>query len=149
MDFQIFRNKMICYKHIANWRKKTLWYFLKWFSKRFTNPFVKASSHAKHLKEAIFQSYTWYTWYTCANNRPFSILHKYLLFACFIVSLDYTCRSYDLILMHLCRTYFLCIITLRLHHNYHNFCQCTNLPKTKPIKILNTCLNIKQMIISM
>ena len=149
MDFQIFRNKMICYKHIANWRKKTLWYFLKWFSKRFTNPFAKASSHAKHLKEAIFQSYTWYTWYTCANNRPFSILHKYLLFACFIVSLDYTCRSYDLILMHLCRTYFRCIITLRLHHNYHNFCQCTNLPKTKPIKILNTCLNIKQMIISM
>ena len=149
MDFQIFRNKMICYKHIANWRKKTLWYFLKWFSKRFTNPFVKASSHTKHLKEAIFQSYTWYPCCTCANNRPFSILHKYLLFACFIVSLDYTCRSYDLILMHLCRTYFLCIITLRLHHNYHNFCQCTNLPKTKPIKILNTCLNINQMIISM
>ena len=149
MDFQIFRNKMICYKDIANGRKKTLWYFLKWFSKRFTNPFVKASSHAKHLKEAIFQSYTWYTWYTCANNRPYSILHRYLLFACFIVSLDYTCCSYDLTLMHLCRTYFLCIITLRLHHNYHNFCQCTNLPKTKPIKILNTCLNIKQMIISM
>ena len=149
MDSQIFRNKMICYKHIANLRKKTLWYFLKWFSKRFTNPFVKASSHAKHLKEAIFQSYTWYACCACANNRTFSILHKYLLFACFIVSLDYTCRSYDLILMHLCRTYFLCIITLRLHHNYHNFCQCTNLPKTKPIKILNTCLNIKQMIISM
>ena len=148
MDLQIFRNKVIYYKRIANWRKKT-WYFLKWFSKRFTNPFVKASSHAKHLKEAIFQSYTWYTCYTCASNRSFSILHKYLLFACFIVSLDYTCRSYDLILMHLCRTYFLCIITLRLHHNYHNFCQCTNLPKTKPIKILNTCLNIKQMIISM
>ena len=149
MDFQVFRNKMICYKDIANGRKKTLWYFLKWFSKRFTNPFKKASSHAKYLKEAIFQSYTWYTWYTCANNRPYSILHRYLLFACFIVSLDYTCCSYDLTLMHLCRTYFLCITTLRLHHNYHNFCQCTNLPKTKPIKILNTCLNIKQMIISM
>ena len=140
---------MICYKHIANWRKKALWYFLYWFSKRFTNPFVKASSHAKHLKEAIFQSYTWYTCYTCANNRPFSILHKYFLFACFIVSLDYTCRNYDVILMHLCRPYFPCIVALRLHHNYHNFCQCTNLPKTKPIKILNTCLNIKQMIISM
>ena len=78
---------MICYKDIANGRKKILWYFLKWFSKRFTNPFIKASSHAKYLKEAIFQSYTWYTCYTCANNRSFSIFHKYLLFACFIVSL--------------------------------------------------------------
>ena len=149
MDFHVFRNKMICYKDIANGRKKTLRYFLKWFSKRFTNPFKKASSHAKYLKEAIFQSYTWYTCYTCANNRPYSILHRYLLFACFIVSFDYTCCSYDLTLMHLCRTYFLCITTLRLHHNYHNFYQCTNLPKTKLIKKLNTRLNFKQMMISM
>ena len=56
--------------------------------------------------------------HTCCNNGAFSIIQRYVLVACFIISLDffiskkcnmlgkkkyaaYTCRSYYIILMHL------------------------------------------------
>ena len=89
--------------------------------------------------------------HTCANNIPFSIIRRHVPVACFIVCLNFFFRKiyhfkekeihsfylsyYDVILMHLQRNYFLCTITLKLHHNYHNFLQCTNLHKTKPVSL--------------